>query len=56
MDCPLNGQRNAQGAQFAAPVPFAFRAEHMEAEAGSKLTLKRDGYEFNASAVMLIDG
>ena len=31
-------------------------AKHMEAEAGSKLTLKRDGYEFNASAVMLIDG
>ena len=44
-----------QGSFYPKPLSEA-DAEHMEEEAGSKLTLKRDGYEFNASAVMLIDG
>lgn len=30
-------------------------AEHIAEEAGQKITLKRDGYEFNASSVMILD-
>lgn len=29
--------------------------EHLEEEAGHKLTVRRDGYEFNASSVLIID-
>jgi hypothetical protein len=30
-------------------------AKHLEEEAGGKLDIKREGYEFNASAVMILD-
>src|SRR5262245_58433342 len=30
-------------------------AEHLEEEAGGKLSIPREGYEFNASAVMILD-
>jgi Domain of unknown function (DUF4920) len=30
-------------------------AEHLEQEAGKKLDIKRDGYEFNASAVLVYE-
>ncbi|MBI5362569.1 MAG: DUF4920 domain-containing protein [Planctomycetes bacterium] len=30
-------------------------AKHLEEEAGGKLEIKREGYEFNASAVLVVD-
>jgi hypothetical protein len=43
-----------QGSFYPKKVSEA-DAEHMREEAGRKVDIPRDGYEFNASAVMLLE-
>jgi len=51
----LVGQRVLVQGSFYPKVISEEDAEHLQAEAGQALEIEREGYEFNASAVLLIE-